>query len=130
LSTDSLAPGFPIAGVNPDKQVLHHLANRVLTRLSNWIAGLRLTDMETGYKVFRREVLTGLDFQPDRFGIEPELTAKIAVRGWRILEVPVSYCPRNVVEGKKIGWRDGVCALFCIFRYSRGSGRSVESWLP
>ena len=94
------------------------------------MAGLRLTDMETGYKVFRREVLTGLDFQQDRFGIEPELTAKIAARGWRILEVPVSYRPRNVVEGKKIGWRDGVRALFCIFRYSRGSGRSVESWSP
>jgi len=90
------------------------------------MAGLRLTDMETGYKVFRREVLTGLNFQQDRFGIEPELTAKIAARGWRILEVLVSYRPRTVVEGKKIGWRDGVRALFCIFRYSRGSGEASK----
>ena len=94
------------------------------------MAGLRLTDMETGYKIFRSEVLVGLDVKEDRFGIEPELTAKIAARGWKILEVPVSYRPRNVVEGKKIGWRDGVRALFCIFRYSRGPSRSAGSQSP
>ena len=121
---------FPTRRRQPGQQVLHHLANRVLTRLSNWMTGLRLTDMETGYKIFRSEVLVGLDVKEDRFGIEPELTAKIAARGWKILEVPVSYRPRNVVEGKKIGWRDGVRALFCIFRYSRGPSRSSESRSP
>jgi hypothetical protein len=82
------------------------------------MTGLRLTDMETGYKVFRREVLMGISIREDRFGVEPELTAKIASGGWRIQEVPVSYRPRNVEEGKKIGWKDGFRALVCIFRYS------------
>ena len=110
----------------PGQQVLHYFANRVLTWLSNRMTGLQLTDMETGYKIFRREVLAGLELHEDRFGIEPELTAKIAASGWRIREVPVSYRPRNVAEGKKIGWRDGVRAFVCIVQYSRRPRRGFR----
>ena len=109
---------FPTGRRQPGQQLVHHYANRILTFLSNRMTGLRLTDMETGYKVFRREVLIGISIREDRFGVEPELTAKIASGGWRIHEVPVSYRPRNAEEGKKIGWKDGVRALVCILRYS------------
>jgi len=74
--------------------------------------------METGYKMFRHEVLDGLTIQENRFGVEPELTAKIARAGWRLVEIPVTYAPRSFNSGKKIGWRDGVRAVWCIFRYS------------
>ena len=109
---------FPAGLRQPGQQLTHHYANRFLTFLSNRMTGLRLTDMETGYKVFRREVLMGISIREDRFGVEPELTAKIASGGWRIQEVPVSYRPRNVEAGKKIGWKDGLRAVVCIFRYS------------
>jgi glycosyltransferase involved in cell wall biosynthesis len=98
----------------------HHLANRLLTGLSNLINNLSLTDMETGYKVFRREVLEGITLRSNRFGFEPEITAKIARQRkprWRIYEVPITYAGRSYREGKKIGLRDGVQALFCIVRY-------------
>ncbi len=96
----------------------HYLANRLLTGLSNLINNLSLTDMETCYKVFRREVLDGLTLRSDRFGFEPEITAKIARRrGWRIYEVPITYAGRSYADGKKIGLRDGLQALFCIVRY-------------
>jgi glycosyltransferase involved in cell wall biosynthesis len=96
----------------------HSLGNRFLTLLSNAFTNLNLTDMETGYKVFRREVLAGITLQEDRFGIEPELTAKAAAGGWRIYEVGISYRGRTYAEGKKIGWRDGVRAIVSILRYS------------
>jgi glycosyltransferase involved in cell wall biosynthesis len=96
----------------------HSLGNRFLTLLSNAFTNLNLTDMETGYKVFRREVIQGLELEEDRFGIEPELTAKAAAGGWRIYEVGISYRGRTYAEGKKIGWRDGVRAVVSIVRYS------------
>ena len=82
---------------------------------------LNLTDMETCYKVFRREVITaiGPTLQEERFGIEPELTAKVARRQYRIYEIAISYAGRTYKEGKKIGWRDGIKALWCIVRYSK-----------
>jgi glycosyltransferase involved in cell wall biosynthesis len=100
----------------------HSVANRVLTLLSNMFTGLNLTDMETCYKAFRREVLAGLTLKCDRFGFEPEVTAKVARRrrgrpAWRVYEVPVSYCGRTYEEGKKIGLRDAFAALLCILRF-------------
>jgi glycosyltransferase involved in cell wall biosynthesis len=98
----------------------HYVANKVLTTLSNMFTNLNLTDMETCYKVFRREVLQGLELKSDRFGFEPEVTAKIAKKRnppWRIYEVPVSYSGRTYEEGKKIGLKDAVQAFFCIVRY-------------
>jgi glycosyltransferase involved in cell wall biosynthesis len=98
----------------------HSLGNRFLTTLSNMLTDLNLSDMETCYKVFRREVLAGLELRSDRFGIEPELTAKVARRGARIFEVPISYRGRTYAEGKKIGWRDGFAAIWAILRYNLG----------
>jgi glycosyltransferase involved in cell wall biosynthesis len=97
----------------------HYLANRLITLLSNALNDLNLSDMETCYKAFRREVLEGLRLRSDRFGFEPEFTAKVARRRLRIYEVPVSYSGRTYEEGKKITWRDGVLALFAIvwFRF-------------
>jgi glycosyltransferase involved in cell wall biosynthesis len=99
---------------------LQYAANKSLTKLSNLFTRLALTDMETGYKVFRREVLHELKLQSNRFGFEPEVTAKIAKRRqppWRIVEVPISYAPRTYAEGKKIGLRDAVDAPYCVVRY-------------
>jgi glycosyltransferase involved in cell wall biosynthesis len=96
----------------------HSVGNKALTIMSNAFTNLNLTDMETCYKVFRKEVLDSIELQEDRFGIEPELTAKVAAGGWRIFEVGISYNGRTYAEGKKIGWRDGVHAVTCIFRYS------------
>jgi glycosyltransferase involved in cell wall biosynthesis len=98
----------------------HSVANRVLTALSNMFTNLNLTDMETCYKVFRREVLAGIELRSDRFGFEPEITAKVARRrrpAWRVYEVPVSYSGRTYEEGKKIGLKDAFTALYCIVRY-------------
>src|SRR5580704_9540997 len=96
----------------------HYVANKVLTLLSDICTNLKLTDMETCYKVFRREVLTNIRLRSNRFGFEPEITAKIAKHDWRIYEVPISYAGRTYEEGKKITWKDGVQALWCIIRYS------------
>jgi glycosyltransferase involved in cell wall biosynthesis len=96
----------------------HRLANALLTRLSNCFTRLNLTDMETCHKVFRRSLLTGLELEQERFGIEPELTAKIARRGARVVEVPIGYRARSHAEGKKIKLRDAFNALYCIARYS------------
>jgi len=98
----------------------HYLANRFLTLLSNVFTGLNLTDMEVCYKVFRRDVLSRMDLVCDRFGIEPELTAKVARQRVRVYEVPVSYYGRTYDEGKKIGWRDGVAAVYWIVRFGLG----------
>jgi glycosyltransferase involved in cell wall biosynthesis len=97
----------------------HSVGNRVLTTLSNMLTNLNLTDMETCYKVFRTEVIRGVTLEQDRFGFEPEIVAKVAHSGARIFEVPISYSGRTYEEGKKIGWRDGVKALYCVVRYSR-----------
>jgi glycosyltransferase involved in cell wall biosynthesis len=100
----------------------HFIGNRVLTALSNAFTNLNLTDMETCYKVFRREIIQGIVIEEDRFGFEPEVTAKIAgIRGCRIYEVGISYHGRTYEEGKKIGWRDGVRAVWCILKYRRGT---------
>jgi len=95
----------------------HSVANNALTTLSNMLTDLNLTDMETCYKVFRREVLQQLDLREDRFGIEPEITAKIAQLGARVYEVPISYRGRTYAEGKKIGLKDACRAVYCILRY-------------
>ena len=95
----------------------HTVVNRALTTLSNITTGLNLTDMETCYKAFRREALADVTLEENRFGIEPELTAKIARRNLRVYEVPISYYGRTYEEGKKIGWRDGVRALYAIVKY-------------
>ena len=95
----------------------HRFGNACLTRLSNLFTGLDITDMETCYKAFRREVLQGIQLKSDRFGFEPEITAKVAKGKWRIYEVPISYAGRTYEEGKKITWKDGVQALWCIIRY-------------
>jgi len=98
----------------------HYVANKMLTLLSNIFTNLKLTDMETCYKVFRREVLKDIQLKSNRFGFEPEITAKIAKGKWRIYEVPISYAGRTYEEGKKITWKDGVQALWCIVRYRIG----------
>jgi glycosyltransferase involved in cell wall biosynthesis/ubiquinone/menaquinone biosynthesis C-methylase UbiE len=95
----------------------HTVGNRFLTWLSNVTTNLNLTDMETGYKAFRREVIQSLKLRSQRFGFEPEVTAKIAQRGYRIYEVPIAYHGRDYWEGKKIGWKDGVNAVWTIFKY-------------
>jgi len=97
----------------------HSLGNRVLTLASNAFTDLNLTDMETCYKAFRREVIQSIEIEEDRFGVEPEVTAKVAAAGWRVYEVGISYNGRTYDEGKKIGWRDGIRAIVCIVRYSR-----------
>jgi glycosyltransferase involved in cell wall biosynthesis len=96
----------------------HRIGNGVLTLLSNMFTNLNLTDMETGYKVFRREVIENLHIEEDRFGFEPEITAKLAKQRCRIYEVGISYYGRTYAEGKKISWRDGVRALVCILKYN------------
>ena len=96
----------------------HTLGNRALTLASNMATNLNLSDMETCYKAFRREIIQGIDIEEDRFGFEPEVTAKIAALHCRVYEVGISYYGRTYDDGKKIGWRDGVRAVFCIAAYS------------
>jgi len=96
----------------------HYVGNKFLTLLSDMFSNLKLTDMETCFKVFRREVLADLRLKSNRFGFEPEITAKIAKGKWRVYEVPISYSGRTYEEGKKITWRDGALALWYIVRYS------------
>ncbi|MGO9344123.1 MAG: glycosyltransferase family 2 protein [Acidimicrobiales bacterium] len=96
----------------------HWVGNRILTTASNMATNLNLTDMETCYKLFRRELLQKLVLEQDRFGFEPEITAKVARTDARIYEVGISYSGRTYEEGKKIGWRDGIQAIACIIRYS------------
>ncbi len=99
--------------------LLNRLANKGLTFLSNLRTHQKLTDMETCYKAFKREIIQSIDIEEKRFGFEPEITAKISKKGITIQEVPISYYPRSNEEGKKIGWKDGVRALHCIWHYSR-----------
>ncbi len=95
----------------------HFMANRFLTLLSNMFCNLNLSDMETGYKVFKHKCAEGLNLTSNRFGIEPELTAKLARRRYRFYETAITYSGRDYSEGKKIGWKDGIAALWFIFRY-------------
>ncbi|MGN6135748.1 MAG: glycosyltransferase family 2 protein [Aureliella sp.] len=106
-----------LAGGDQDPSRLHRFGNWVLTSLSNLMTGYRLTDMETCYKAFRRELLSQIEIEQKRFGFEPEITAKLARRGVRIVEVPVRYESRGWDEGKKIGIKDLFSTLFCIIRY-------------
>ena len=96
----------------------HSVANKMLTGLSNALTNLNLTDVWTCYKAFRREVLRKLVLKEDRFGFEPEVTAKVAALGCRVYEVPISYWGRTYAEGKKIGWKDAVRGLWCVLRYN------------
>ena len=96
----------------------HSVVNHLLTTLSNMASNLNLTDMETCYKAFRAEVIRSVRVEEDRFGFEPEITAKVARGGWRVFEVPISYHGRTFEEGKKIGWKDGVRALYVIGKYA------------
>ena len=96
----------------------HRLGNGLLTLLSNMCTNINLSDMETCYKVFRREIIQSITIEEDRFGFEPEVTAKVAKAGCRIYEVGIAYYGRSYEEGKKIGWRDGVRAIYCIFKYN------------
>ena len=97
----------------------HSVGNRFLTMLSNWFTNLNLTDMETCYKAFRRESLMEIlpSLQQDRFGFEPEITSRVARAGLRVYEVGISYSGRTYAEGKKIGWKDGIKAIWCILKY-------------
>lgn len=97
--------------------LVHRLGNRVLTAASNLTTGLRLTDMETCYKAFRRDVIRSFEIQQNRFGFEPEVTAKISRRKYRVAEVPIRYAARGYAEGKKIGLKDLFNTLYCILRY-------------
>lgn len=96
------------------------IANRFLTSLSNLFTGLDITDMETCYKAFRRDIIQSIDLKENRFGFEPEVTAKVAKKKVRVAEVQISYYPRSVEEGKKIGYKDGIRAIYCIWKYRRG----------
>jgi len=96
----------------------HRVGNGLLTTMSNMFTNLNLTDMETGYKVFRREVIQSISIEEDRFGFEPEITAKIARGKFRLYEVGIGYFGRTYEEGKKIGWKDGVRAVWCILKYN------------
>ena len=111
--------GSRFAGEGPHRVLYfwHYVGNRLLTLMSNMVTNLNLTDMETCYKMFRRPVLETIEIEENRFGIEPEITAKLAQGGWRIFEVGISYSGRTYAEGKKINWRDGVSAFRCILKY-------------
>ena len=99
----------------------HMVGNRFLTLLSNMFTNINLTDMETCYKMFRREIIQSIKIEENRFGFEPEITAKVARLGCRIYEVGISYYGRTYKEGKKIGWRDGFRAIYAILRYNLGA---------
>lgn len=96
----------------------HYVGNRFLTLFSNMFTNLNLTDMETCYKAFRRDVIRSIEIEEDRFGFEPEITAKVARTKFRVYEVGISYYGRTYEEGKKIGWKDGLSAIYCILKYN------------
>ncbi len=111
--------GSRLIGARPHRVLFfwHYLGNKAVTTLSNMFTNLNLSDMETGYKVFKAEVVKDLRIRSNRFGVEPELTAKISKKRWRVYEVPISYHGRDYAHGKKITWRDGVAAIFHIIRF-------------
>ncbi len=112
--------GSRFVGAGPHRVVYfwHMMGNRFLTLLSNMMTNINLTDMETCYKAFRREVIQSIKIEEDRFGFEPEITAKVAHGGYRIYEVGISYYGRTYAEGKKIGWKDGFRAIYAILKYN------------
>jgi glycosyltransferase involved in cell wall biosynthesis len=113
--------GSRFMGGNPHRILFfwHSIGNKVLTMLSNMMTNLNLTDMETGYKMFKRQVIQNIKLKEKRFGFEPEVTAKMAkIPGIRIYEIGISYYGRTYAEGKKIGWRDGLRAIYCIIKYN------------
>ncbi len=112
--------GSRFQGGGPHRVVYfwHYVGNRLLTLLSNMFTNLNLTDMETCYKAFRRELIQSITIEENRFGFEPEITAKIAKRRARVYEIGISYYGRTYDEGKKIGWRDGLKAVWCILKYN------------
>ena len=112
--------GSRFLGQKAKGYMANRMANKFLTGLSNMFTHLHLTDMETCYKTFKREVIQAVDIQENRFGFEPEITAKIAKMKVRVKEVPISYYPRTNEEGKKIGFKDGVRAIVCIWKYRKG----------
>ena len=117
--------GSRFMGGNPHRILFfwHSIGNQLLTFLSNMVTDLNLTDMETCYKLFRRDIIQDLRLAEQRFGFEPEVTAKVArVPGVRVYEVGISYYGRTYAEGKKIGWRDGFRAIYCIFKYGLFKG--------
>jgi len=111
--------GSRFSGEGPHRVLYfwHYVGNKLLTLISNMVTNLNLTDMETCYKMFRRPVLETLHIEENRFGLEPEITAKLALGGWRIYEIGISYSGRTYAEGKKINWKDGVSAFRCILKY-------------
>jgi len=118
--TADVVYGSRFVGSGPHRVLYfwHSVGNYLLTLLSNCLTNINLSDMETGYKVFRREVIQSIPIEENRFGFEPEITVKVARRKLRIYEVGISYSGRTYEEGKKIGWKDGVRALFCLIKYS------------
>ncbi len=112
--------GSRFQGGRPHRVVYfwHMVGNKFLTTLSNMLTNINLTDMETCYKAFRREIIQSIKIQENRFGFEPEITAKVAKMGCRIYEVGISYYGRTYEEGKKIGWKDGFRAIYCILKYN------------
>jgi glycosyltransferase involved in cell wall biosynthesis len=112
--------GSRFMGGNPHRVVYfwHMVGNRFLTLVSNMLTNINLSDMETCYKMFRREVIQSIMIEENRFGFEPEITAKVAKGGWRIYEVGISYYGRTYAEGKKIGWKDGLRAIYAILKYN------------
>src|SRR4030042_2947757 len=112
--------GSRFVGSEPHRVLLfwHYVGNKILTLLSNMFTNMNLTDMETCYKMFLRDVLDGVKIEQDRFGFDPEITAKVARRHWRIYEVGISYSGRNYAEGKKIKWKDGLSAIWYILKYN------------
>jgi glycosyltransferase involved in cell wall biosynthesis len=111
--------GSRLIGAQPHRVLFfwHYMGNKAVTTLSNMFTNLNLSDMEVGYKVFRAEVLKDITIKSNRFGVEPELTAKVAKKRWRIYEVPIRYHGRDYSQGKKITWRDGIAAIFHIVRF-------------
>lgn len=112
--------GSRFMGGKPHRVVYywHYKGNQFLTTLSNMLTNINLTDMETCYKAFKREIIQSIDIEEDRFGFEPEITAKIAKKDCAIYEVGISYYGRTYEEGKKIGWKDGLRAIYCILKYN------------
>jgi len=121
--------GSRFVGAGPHRVLYfwHSVGNWLLTLISNMITNLNMTDMETCYKVFRREVIQAIPLEEDRFGFEPEITVKIAKRQLRVYEVGISYWGRTYAEGKKIGWKDGLRALWCLAKYGFKERRVPES---
>lgn len=116
--------GSRFSKLNPQvHRTFHYLVNRFLTLLSNFLSGLYVSDMETCYKFFRREILQNIILESNRFGFEPEITAKIARLKVRVHELPISYFPRNYIEGKKITWKDGLAAIWHIFYFNLFSSK-------